>query len=187
MLCGGAIFVDHASGYVDVQHQVTLNAADTVKAKLRYEQDAHTNGVVVQSYHTDNGVFTSQEFMEKRFAANQRIRFSGSGAAHQNGVAKTWDSDCGQHGADNDVACSHAQSRGSGDGGIVANGNGPCNMDLQPHPTTGLRTDAFRGVDTVDVYTNKRRVVKLSHVGMSHVRLGAKIAKIGSEDTKVGA
>ena len=58
MFWGGAIFVDHASGYVDVRHQATLNAADTVKAKLGYEQDAHTNGIVVQAYHTDNGVFT---------------------------------------------------------------------------------------------------------------------------------
>jgi hypothetical protein len=35
--CGGAIFVDHATGYISVQHQQTFGAADTVKAKLQFE------------------------------------------------------------------------------------------------------------------------------------------------------
>jgi len=88
MFCGGAIFSDHSSGYVDIRHQVALSAAETVKAKLRYERDAFTNGVAIQAYHTDNGVFTSNDFMEELLKSKQQIRFSGSGAAHQNGVAE---------------------------------------------------------------------------------------------------
>jgi len=88
MFHGGAIFVDHASGYLDVRHQVTLGAADSVKSKLQFEREAFTSGVVMQSYHTDNGVFTSNGFMEELLSSNQRIRFSGVGAAHQAGVAE---------------------------------------------------------------------------------------------------
>ena len=41
MYTGGAIFVDHASGYIDVKHQVSLGASDTIESKLSYEQAAH--------------------------------------------------------------------------------------------------------------------------------------------------
>ena len=37
---GGCIFVDHASGYIQVLHQVTFNANDTVNSKLLYKCDA---------------------------------------------------------------------------------------------------------------------------------------------------
>ena len=88
MFHGGAIFVDHATGYIDIRHQVSLNAADTIKSKLMFEREGFNSGVVVQNYHTDNGVFTSTAFMEQLISAKQDIRFSGSGAAHQNGVAE---------------------------------------------------------------------------------------------------
>ena len=86
--CGGAIFVDHATGYVSVQHQITLGAADTIQSKIRYERAALEDGVIIQGYHTDNGVFTAKEFMEELLSKGQNIRFSGAGAGHQNGVAE---------------------------------------------------------------------------------------------------
>ena len=85
---GGAIFVDHASGKVSICHQISLSGPDTIKAKLHFEKDAYDDGVIIQSYHTDNGVFTSQQFMTELMDHKQTIRFSGSGAAHQNGVAE---------------------------------------------------------------------------------------------------
>jgi len=88
MYHGGAIFVDHASGYLSVKHQVSLSAADTIKAKLKFEREASESGVIIQGYHTDNGTFNAKEFMEALTAANQKIRFSGAGGAHQNGVAE---------------------------------------------------------------------------------------------------
>ena len=59
MFHGDCIFVDHAYRYIQVWHQVTFSADDTVKAKLLYECDADNYGVFIQAYHTDNGVFTN--------------------------------------------------------------------------------------------------------------------------------
>ena len=61
-LCGWTIFVDHASGYIDVRHQPTLSATGTVRSKLEFESDAENCNVQVKSYHTDNGVFTAKDF-----------------------------------------------------------------------------------------------------------------------------
>jgi transposase InsO family protein len=86
--CGGALFVDHATGRIAVHHQVSLGAADTIKSKLLFERNAFEDGVVVQAYHTDNGIFSSKEFLTELVSKGQNIRFSGYGAAHQNGIAE---------------------------------------------------------------------------------------------------
>jgi transposase InsO family protein len=44
--------------------------------------------VILQQFHTDNGIFTSKEFMEDLMDSEQSVRFSGVGAAHQNGSAE---------------------------------------------------------------------------------------------------
>ena len=64
---GGCIFVDHSSGYIQVWHQVTLSADETVKAKLLYKPDAANYVFCIQAYHTDIGVFTSMYFMYASF------------------------------------------------------------------------------------------------------------------------
>ena len=33
---GGCVFIDHASGYVRIQHQEAINATETVKSKLTF-------------------------------------------------------------------------------------------------------------------------------------------------------
>ena len=33
MFSGGCVFIDHASGYVGIKHQVAINATETVKEK----------------------------------------------------------------------------------------------------------------------------------------------------------
>ena len=89
MYQGDAIYVDHASKFISIQHQTSLSAADTVKGKLTFERDAYTVlGVILQQFHTDNGVFTSKEFMADLMGSEQSVRFSGVGAAHQNGSAE---------------------------------------------------------------------------------------------------
>ena len=80
--------MDGASGYLFVESQVTLNATDTVNAKHNFERHAMELGVVVDSYHTDNGVYKSQAFTEELTNGHQSIRFSGVGAKWQNGVAE---------------------------------------------------------------------------------------------------
>ena len=59
MLSGGCFFIDHASGYVSINHQVAINATKTVKAKLTFEREAWSHGVVIKGYHTDNGIFNA--------------------------------------------------------------------------------------------------------------------------------
>eukprot|EP00957_Ditylum_brightwellii_P164236 12503961-Ditylum_brightwellii.AAC.1 len=63
MYTGGCIFVDNAPGIVHIEHQITLSGIETAKSKLRL------NGFAA-------------EFVVKS------IRFSGDGAAHQNGIAE---------------------------------------------------------------------------------------------------
>ena len=86
--CRGSIFVDHATGFIDVRLHVSFSAAYTIKAKLQFEREALLTGVHVLSYHTDNGVFTSAEVMQELLKNDQTILLSGVGAAHQNGITE---------------------------------------------------------------------------------------------------
>ena len=80
--CGSTLFVDGASGYIHVEHQVTLNASDTILAKQKFERLALEMGVVVDNYHTDNGIYKSKAFTEELATNYQNIRFSGVGARY---------------------------------------------------------------------------------------------------------
>ena len=42
---------------------------------------------MIKGYHTDNGIFNASDFMEELLKKKQKIRFSGTGASHQNGAA----------------------------------------------------------------------------------------------------
>ena len=48
MLSGGYIFIDHVSGYVIINYQVAINATNNVKAKLTFEREAQSQGVVIK-------------------------------------------------------------------------------------------------------------------------------------------
>ena len=74
--CGGLLATDHASGYISIQHQVTFSAADTIEAKLKIERDAARDGVIIQGYHSDHGVFDSKDFMNEIASSKQDLRFS---------------------------------------------------------------------------------------------------------------
>jgi len=71
-----------------MQHQVSLNAGETIMAKWKFEYIDALYGVSIQSYHGDNGVFKSAEFQEELTLHQQTISFSGTGAPHQNGIAE---------------------------------------------------------------------------------------------------
>ena len=88
MFSGGYVFIDHASGYVRIKHQVAINATENVKEKLTFEREAQSQGVVIKGYHTDNGIFNSSDFMEELMRKQQKIIFSGAGASHQNGATE---------------------------------------------------------------------------------------------------
>lgn len=88
MYSGGSLFVDHASGYISVYFQVQINALETILAKQKFEKELFEFGVIVQAYHTDNGIFTSQAFINEIESNFQNIRFCGVGSHHQNGKAE---------------------------------------------------------------------------------------------------
>ena len=54
MFSGGYVFIDHASGYVSIKHQVAINATEIVKEKLTFEREDKSQGVMINLYHTDN-------------------------------------------------------------------------------------------------------------------------------------
>ena len=43
---------------------------------------------MINVYHTDNGIFNTSNFMEDLFKKQQKIRFSGASASHQNGASE---------------------------------------------------------------------------------------------------
>jgi hypothetical protein len=89
MYTGGCIFVDHASGFIFVKHQVSLNSHETLKAKESFERMCRNTGVTPQEYLADNSkTFTSAEFSVNLAYFKQVIRFAGVGAHPHNGITK---------------------------------------------------------------------------------------------------
>jgi Reverse transcriptase (RNA-dependent DNA polymerase)/GAG-pre-integrase domain len=89
MYAGGAIFVDYASSYIHVEHQIALTSHETLQSKHKFEAKCRDMGVVIQTYHTDNGsAFSNREFAEDLKQFRQIHTFAGVGAHHQNGVAE---------------------------------------------------------------------------------------------------
>ena len=70
---------------MSIKNQGAINATETVKVKLTFEREAQSQLVVINGYHTDNGVFNYSEFMEEMLKKQQNIRLSAACASHQNG------------------------------------------------------------------------------------------------------
>ena len=85
---GGTIFIDEASGFTFIKNQVSLGAAETIRAKHEFERDAQRNGIRISSYRADNGVYRSAAFREDLNKFKQTIQFSPVGGHHHNGVSE---------------------------------------------------------------------------------------------------
>jgi transposase InsO family protein len=85
---GGAIFVDHASGYIFLRSQTSLRTGETLTTKALFEQLAASHGVVIKAIRADNQPFGSNEFREGCDLKGQKLDFSGVGAHHQNYIAE---------------------------------------------------------------------------------------------------
>ena len=48
MFSGGCVFIDHSSGYVRIKQKLAINFTKTVKAKLTFEREAQSQGVVIK-------------------------------------------------------------------------------------------------------------------------------------------
>ena len=86
--CGGTLFNDHASSKIDVFHQISLGASDTIRSKELYEQQAEEVVVNFLAYRGDNGVYKSKGFKDDLIRRGQTMTYSGVGAHEQNGVAE---------------------------------------------------------------------------------------------------
>ena len=64
-----------------INHQVPINATETVKAKLIFEREDKNQGIMINVYHTN--IFNTSNFMEYLLKNQQKLRFSGDGASHQ--------------------------------------------------------------------------------------------------------
>lgn len=85
---GGTIFVDHASGLIFTSHQPTLGSSDTIRSVAKLEQFFSEHDVKLKRFHTDNGVFTTNEFKQHLTDNEYQLTLSGVGAHHQNGIAE---------------------------------------------------------------------------------------------------
>jgi hypothetical protein len=83
---GGAMYVDHASSKLFSILQQNFDAAETISGKQFIEDEAKSLGFKIKSYHSDNGIFTSEEFQQHCRLQNQTISFCGVGAKHQRTV-----------------------------------------------------------------------------------------------------
>jgi hypothetical protein len=89
MYSGGCIFVDHASGFVHIEHQQHMSSHETLKAKDSFEARCRDYGVIPQTYVTDNGgAFISADYDKHLRRFEQINRYAGAGAHHHNGVAE---------------------------------------------------------------------------------------------------
>jgi hypothetical protein len=71
---------------VNFQNQLGFSAVETIRAKQSFEQFDLGNGVIFQNYLTDSGAFKANKFVKVINDTQQRLRFCGTNAHHQNGV-----------------------------------------------------------------------------------------------------
>ena len=75
----------HASDYISIKYQVATHATESVKAKLTFEREDKSQGVMINEYHTD--ISNTSKFMEELLKKQQKLSFSAAGVSHQNGKA----------------------------------------------------------------------------------------------------
>ena len=84
---------------MSIKYQVAINTTETIKAKLTFEREYKSQWVMINVYHTDNGIFNTSKIMEEMLKKQQKLRFSGAGASHQNGAGRrALYQDSGQYG-----------------------------------------------------------------------------------------
>ena len=73
---GSTVFRDAATKIIHVENQVSLNAAETINAKLHFEQWLWEQACgKVKHYHSDNDIFTAELFKEACSDADQTQSF----------------------------------------------------------------------------------------------------------------
>ena len=82
------IFVDHASRLSYFHLQKMLTSAETVESKQAFESYARNQSVTVQYYHTYNGKFVDNAFIQSVVDIGQTISYCGVNAHFQNEISE---------------------------------------------------------------------------------------------------
>jgi hypothetical protein len=82
------VYVDQYSRYGFIFLQKTASGQETVEGKAAFESMARRQGIRIQNYHADNGIFKAHEWIESCKKEGQGLTFAGVNAHHQNGVAE---------------------------------------------------------------------------------------------------
>ena len=76
------------SGYIHIEYQLGISSSETIRATLNFEQLALDNGILIQSYLADNGIFKSIDFVSHIRQHHQRFKYCGGNTYHKNGIAE---------------------------------------------------------------------------------------------------
>jgi hypothetical protein len=82
------VFIDQATDFSYVAIQKTTSAIETIKAKMMFERFSSDQGINIEAYHSDNGIFKSNAWQDNCTERGQGLTFAGVNAHHQNGRAE---------------------------------------------------------------------------------------------------
>lgn len=82
------VFVDQFTRLGFVYLQKSASAEETVEAKKAFEAYSRRQGIHVENYLADNGIFKAHGWVAECKQARQGLTFAGVNAHHQNGVAE---------------------------------------------------------------------------------------------------
>ncbi len=86
----GTLFIDHASRFLHFTPHISTGSKEAISVKHHFEHLSSQYNRSVKCYHTDNGIFASKDFRSNCIQQNQRIKFCGVNAHHQNGIVERY-------------------------------------------------------------------------------------------------
>ena len=72
-MIGGALFCNAARGFISVHNQVSLGITNTLASKVQFETEAISARETIKLFCTDNGVYTSKNFLDELGKQEQGI------------------------------------------------------------------------------------------------------------------
>lgn len=82
------VYVDHYSHLSYVHLQIINTGSEVQKSKIAFEKHAMRQGIHIRRYHTDNGRFSDNTFLNDLMDQCQKITYFGVDARHQNSRAE---------------------------------------------------------------------------------------------------
>ena len=82
------VFVDQYSWLSYVYLQKRATAEETLEGKWAFKAYVNISRVKVKGYHTDNGVFCANKWVENCIKQGQSLTFAGVNAHHENGICE---------------------------------------------------------------------------------------------------